>query len=68
MQNQTIEIDYGHSEWEYDDSDTIRCDIRHRVYAVVPKCVYEKFVVSTCTRCDYIKTECIYSERIFCCP
>ena len=42
--------------------------LHHRVYAVQPRCVYEIFILSACTRCDYTNVERISSERIFCCP
>jgi len=53
MWEQTIEIDYGHSEWEYDETDTIRCDICGDEIYDDDEAIFEIFRI-ICTSCNEI--------------
>ena len=42
--------------------------ITHKVYAASPRCLRERYNVTTCSKCDYNETELVSRERIVCCP
>lgn len=41
--------------------------VTHNVYTTSPKCVRNTYKTNTCTRCGYVETELVRSERISTC-
>lgn len=52
---------FGHNIEE-----TTAREITHNVYSTAPKCVEKTYKVRTCSRCDHIEKELIYSKRVNC--
>lgn len=42
--------------------------IDHCVSATSPRCRYNRWEVTTCSRCDYTTKTLVFSEMIVCCP
>lgn len=39
----------------------------HRYYPTVPRCLREYYDISACSRCDYVSSSFVTSEKVFCC-
>lgn len=41
--------------------------ISHKVYAAAPRCQQNTYLITACSRCDYLEREWLNSIRIHCC-